>query len=54
MHERNDIKVHAENGSDQIQGQKNGSDGRQRSHGLVGAIALRIEMNLHGSLNALL
>ena len=53
MHERYDIKVHAEDGRDQIQGQKNSGDGSQRSHGLVGAIALRIEMNLHGSFNAL-
>ena len=52
MHERNDIKVHAENGSDQIQGQKNGGDGRQSSHRLIGAVALRIEVNLHGSFNA--
>ena len=53
MHERYDIKVHAEDGRDQIQGQKNSGDGSQRSHGLVGAIALRIEMNLHRRFNAL-
>ena len=53
MHERNNIKVHAEDGRDQIQGQKNSGDGSQGAHGFVGAIALRIEVNLHGSFNAL-
>ena len=34
--------------------QENGRDGRQRSHGFVGAIALGIEVNLHSRFDALL
>ena len=54
MQQWNDFKVHAKNSGNQIQRQKNGSDRGERSHGLVGAIALRIEVNLYGSFNALL
>ena len=54
VQQRNDFKVHPEDGSNQIQGQENGGDGSERSHGLAGAIALGIEMNLHRCFNALL
>ena len=52
VQQRNDIKVHAKNSGNQIQGQENGRDGSERSHGLAGAIALGIEMNLHRCFNA--
>ncbi len=50
----NDIEVHANNGGNQIQGQENGSDRGQGPHALVGSIALCVEVNLNGRLNALL
>jgi hypothetical protein len=54
VQQRNDIKVHAKNSGNQIQGQENGGDGSERSHGLAGAIALGIEVNLDRRFDALL
>ena len=54
VNQRQGVKVHAENAGDQVQGQKDGGQHGQRAHDLVGAVALRVEVHLHGGFGALL
>ena len=47
MDQRQKLKVHAKEAGNQIEGQKHGGQSRQRAHDVVGAVALRAEVDLH-------
>ena len=51
---RDVFEVHAKNGGDQVQWQKDSGDGGERAHDVVRAIALHRKMHLHRRLGALL
>ena len=54
MHQRQHVKVHAEDGGNQVQGQEDGRQRGQHAHDVVGAVALRGKVQLDGRFGTLL